>query len=221
VVNVTLRPRFSPGEVPLVPIVQEAGWAPEPVWTQRTKEKSFASAGDRTSIARSSSPQPHTILPELPRLPYVYQISQTLHITTVILLQIIFNDDVPSSSAVSIPYCGSDLLQKQTLRSAGQEISRLVWNPKVYYRVHKTLKTVSMLSKINPIHTPSNAISKTSILILSVHLRLGLPSGLFQAFCSELYTHFPSLHATRPVYLILRDLIMFILCGGSRVAPSV
>jgi hypothetical protein len=31
-----------------VPIVQEAGWAPEPVWTQRLEGKSFASAGDRT-----------------------------------------------------------------------------------------------------------------------------------------------------------------------------
>jgi hypothetical protein len=26
-----------------VPTVQEAGWAPEPVWTQRLEEKSFAS----------------------------------------------------------------------------------------------------------------------------------------------------------------------------------
>jgi hypothetical protein len=43
-----------PGKGPPVPIVQEAGWAPEPVWTQRLKEKSFASAVDRTSIARSS-----------------------------------------------------------------------------------------------------------------------------------------------------------------------
>jgi hypothetical protein len=34
-----------------VPIVQEAGWAPEPVWTQRLEGKSVASAGDRTSIA--------------------------------------------------------------------------------------------------------------------------------------------------------------------------
>jgi hypothetical protein len=46
-----------------VPIVQEAGWVPEPVWTQRLEEKSFAPAGDRTQIARSD-----TILPELPRL---------------------------------------------------------------------------------------------------------------------------------------------------------
>jgi hypothetical protein len=33
---------------PPVPIVQEAGWAPEPVWTQRLEEKSFAPAGDRS-----------------------------------------------------------------------------------------------------------------------------------------------------------------------------
>jgi hypothetical protein len=41
---------------PPVPIVKEAGWDPEPVWTQRSEEKSAASAGDRTLIARSSSP---------------------------------------------------------------------------------------------------------------------------------------------------------------------
>jgi hypothetical protein len=44
---------LSPGKGPPVPIVQEAGWAPEPVWTQRLEEKS--SAGDLTWIARSSS----------------------------------------------------------------------------------------------------------------------------------------------------------------------
>jgi hypothetical protein len=27
--------------LPPVPIVQEAGWAPEPVWTQRVEEESF------------------------------------------------------------------------------------------------------------------------------------------------------------------------------------
>jgi hypothetical protein len=38
---------LPPGKGPPVPIVQEAGWDPEPVWTQRLEEKSFASAGDR------------------------------------------------------------------------------------------------------------------------------------------------------------------------------
>jgi hypothetical protein len=47
---------YPRGKDPPVPIVQEAGWAPEPVWTQSVEEKSFAPAGYRTPIARSSSP---------------------------------------------------------------------------------------------------------------------------------------------------------------------
>jgi hypothetical protein len=47
---------LPPGKGPPVPIVQEAGCAPEPLWTQRIEEKSFSPAGDRTPIARSSSP---------------------------------------------------------------------------------------------------------------------------------------------------------------------
>jgi hypothetical protein len=47
---------LAPGIGPPVPIVQEAWWAPEPVWTKRIEEKSFAPAEDRTPIARSSSP---------------------------------------------------------------------------------------------------------------------------------------------------------------------
>jgi hypothetical protein len=31
---------------------QEAGWASEPVWTQRLEEKSFASAEDRTPLVQ-------------------------------------------------------------------------------------------------------------------------------------------------------------------------
>jgi hypothetical protein len=45
----------DPGKGPTVPTVKEAGWAPQPVWTQRLDEKPLASAGDRTSIAWSSS----------------------------------------------------------------------------------------------------------------------------------------------------------------------
>jgi hypothetical protein len=32
---------LAQGKGPLVPIIQVAGWAPEPVWTQRLQEKSF------------------------------------------------------------------------------------------------------------------------------------------------------------------------------------
>jgi hypothetical protein len=45
---------FTPGV--RTPGTHCTGWAPEPVWTQRIEEKSFAPAGDRTPVARSSSP---------------------------------------------------------------------------------------------------------------------------------------------------------------------
>jgi hypothetical protein len=51
VASVTPRPRFTPGERTPVPIVLEAGWAPELVWTQRLEEKFFA--GDRTLVVQS------------------------------------------------------------------------------------------------------------------------------------------------------------------------
>jgi hypothetical protein len=53
---------------PPVPIVEEAGWAPELVWTHTLEEKSSAPAGYWTSIARLSSPYPGTILIEVPHL---------------------------------------------------------------------------------------------------------------------------------------------------------
>jgi hypothetical protein len=44
-----------PGKGPLVPIGQEAWWALVLLWTHKLEEKSFASAGDVTTFARSSS----------------------------------------------------------------------------------------------------------------------------------------------------------------------
>jgi hypothetical protein len=43
---------LPPGKGPPVPIVQEAGWASEPVWTQTLEEKSFAPAGNRTPFVQ-------------------------------------------------------------------------------------------------------------------------------------------------------------------------
>jgi hypothetical protein len=40
-------------EGPPVPTELEAGWASEPVWTQRPEEKSLACAEDRTPVALS------------------------------------------------------------------------------------------------------------------------------------------------------------------------
>jgi hypothetical protein len=53
VVNITPWLRFTLGKGPPAPIEQEAGWAPEPVWTQRQEEKSSASVGDQTLVVQS------------------------------------------------------------------------------------------------------------------------------------------------------------------------
>jgi hypothetical protein len=61
---------------------------------------------------------------------------------------------------------------------ATQEIPRILSNPKVHNRIHKSPPPVPILGQIDPVHAP-HPTSRRSSLILSSHLRLGLPSGSF------------------------------------------
>jgi hypothetical protein len=106
--------------------------------------------------------------------------------------------------------------------AATQELPSILWNPKFHYRVHMTLPLVPIPCQIDPIHTiPSYT---RSILILSIHLRLGLPSGLFPSgFPTKiLYAFvFCPTRATCPAHLILLDLIILYLAKSTNYeAPT-
>jgi hypothetical protein len=74
--------------------------------------------------------------------------------------------------------------------AATQEFHKILWNPKVYYRVHKSPPPVPILSLISPAHTTPAYLR--SILILTLHLRLGLPSGLIPSdFPTKILYAFP------------------------------
>ena len=72
-----------------------------------------------------------------------------------------------------LPYLFTDSTEQRPFReanrsSAGQEIPRMVWNPKVHYRMHKSPPPAPTLSHIDPIHAFPSLFSK-------IHFNVILP----------------------------------------------
>ena len=98
---------------------------------------------------------------------------------------------------------------KANTSSASHEISHMLQNPKVHYRVHKSKPLVPILSQISPVHALPIELLKT-ILILYSYLQVHLPSGLFP---SDFHTKtvygnpLTSVSATSLAHLIILNFI--------------
>ena len=99
--------------------------------------------------------------------------------------------------------------------AVSQEIPCILWNLKVHYRIHKCPPPVPILNQLDPVYTPTSHRLKVHF-ILSSHLYLGLPNGLFSSSFPTQILHMPLLSTvctTQLTHLIFLDFITWTIMG--------
>jgi glucan phosphoethanolaminetransferase (alkaline phosphatase superfamily) len=97
-------------------------------------------------------------------------------------------------------------------RPATQVFPNILWKPKIYFSAHNSSPLVLILSWMNLAHSTQRCISNT--ILISSHLRLGHPSGLFPSgFPTQTLSAFlfSPKRSSLPTHLIPLDLIILII----------
>jgi len=100
-------------------------------------------------------------------------------------------------------------------RRAGQEIPRILWNPKVHYCLHKSSQLISSLRQMNPVNTYPTCFSKSPFNAILSSMPLSSNWSLPFTFSNQnfVYIFYIPVRATCPNHLIFLYLITLTVFG--------